>query len=49
MFDYGCCAAFAVQGPGDELVWRQVLHLNLDHKDPAVAHQAAVTLATEAS
>ena len=35
----------AVQAPGDEPVWRQVLQAHLDHSDPAVAQAAAAALA----
>jgi hypothetical protein len=36
--------SFAVQGPGDEAAWRQVLQLYLNHSDPDVAQQAAAAL-----
>jgi hypothetical protein len=38
-------AVVAMQAPGDEPVWRQVLRLYLDHHDPAVVQQAAAGLA----
>jgi hypothetical protein len=38
-------AAAAVQAPGDEPVWRQLLRRGLNHADPEVAQQAASALA----
>jgi hypothetical protein len=37
-------AAVAVQDPGDETVWHQLLRHHLDHKDPQVAQKAAAGL-----
>jgi hypothetical protein len=34
-------AVVAVQAPDDEAVWRQLMRLHLDNRDPDVAQQAA--------
>ena len=43
-----CCAG-AMQAPGDEPVWRQLLKHHLDDSDPEVAQQAAAALAGSAA
>ena len=40
-------ATLAVQAPGDEPVWRQLLRLHLDHDDLQVARQAVAALQAE--
>jgi hypothetical protein len=42
----GCPVSVDLQAAG-EPVWRQVLQLHLNHRDPAVAQQAAAALAEQ--